>query len=102
MIRAVNFSAIMSDGSSRRQASIDIDELSNKISDSLTSWSEFIVDDVTTGSDEVVKKFGITLSPTELLSGYYSNYEDRGDVLGLMMPVLTLSSGETKASPVLI
>tara|TARA_B100000315_G_C14557981_1_gene579122 strand:- start:26 stop:1036 length:1011 start_codon:yes stop_codon:yes gene_type:complete len=102
MIRAVNFSAIMSDGSSRRQASIDIDELSNKISDSLTSWSEFIVDDVTTGADEVVKKFGITLSPTELLSGYYSNYEDRGDVLGLMMPVLTLSSGETKASPVLI
>ena len=102
MIRVVNFSAITNDGSTRRQARIDINDLPQKLSDSLTSWSEFIVDDVTTGADEIVKKFGITLSPTELLSGYYSSYEDRGEVLGLMLPVLTLSSGETKASPVLI
>ena len=54
MIRAVNFSAITNDGSTRRQARIDINDLPQKLSDSLTSWSEFIVDDVTTGADEIL------------------------------------------------
>ncbi|MGQ9468577.1 MAG: hypothetical protein ACUVTD_01930 [Nitrososphaerales archaeon] len=52
------------------------------------TWLDFVVSDISFGAEEVVKELKFNLEPSSLFSGYLSKYEDKGDVLGLMVPVV--------------
>ena len=50
----------------------------------------------------ILEKLGITMDASVLLSGYVSNYEDRRDTLGLMIPFVVPGNNKTLTAPILI
>jgi len=102
MIKAINVAGITQQGSSFKLANIKTEEMLSVSSSCSVSWTECIVDDIPDTAPEVTKALGITLDPSVLLGSYLSGYEDRGDILGLMFPVIMFAGHRVKPSPMLI
>ncbi len=102
MIKAINVAGITPQGSSFKLSNIKTEEMLSVCSSCSVSWTECIVDDIPDTAHEVTKALGITLDPSVLLGSYLSGYEDRGDVLGLMFPVIMFVGNRVTPSPMLI
>ena len=102
MIKDLKLAAISEDGSPIKNHLADLNDIMPSIKKNSLSWIECVVDNVESGSKEIAKEFGIPLEPTAVLGGYYSNYEDSGDVLGITVPLINFSSGIVRPSSVLI
>ena len=72
------------------------------IKNSRLSWLNFIIGDISLGLESIYKEMKLTLSPSTLLAGYLSNYEDNSDVLGLMLPIVRVEKGEVNTTPLII
>ena len=102
MIKNLKLAALSLDGSPIKEQSSNINQLILNMKNFSLSWLECVVDDVQAESKEIIKQFGITLDPSVVLGGYYSNYEDSEDVLGVTIPLINFSEGVVVPSPVLI
>ena len=102
MIKKMKLAAISKDGVPVRDNVSSISDIRPNIDEYSLSWLECVVDDVKTGSKEIAKEFGIPLEPASVLGGYYSNYEDAGDVLGITVPLIKFSGGTVNSLSVLI
>lgn len=102
MIKAINVAGITTQGSSFKLSNIKAEEVLSVSSSCTVSWTECIVDDLPAAAQEVTKALGITLDPSILLGSYLSGYEDRGDTLGLMFPIITFAGGKVRPMPMLI
>jgi len=102
MLKPVSIAGIEEQGIPFKKESIDLDEASKIISVGGLIWIECVVDDIVGESPKILKKLGITMDPSVLLSGYVSSYEDAGDTLGLMMPFIVTGGNRTHISPLLI
>ena len=102
MIKDLKLAAISEDGSPIKNHLSDLNDIMPSIKKNSLSWIECVVDNVESGSKEIAKEFGIPLEPAAVLGGYYSNYEDAGDVLGITVPLINFSSGIVRPSSVLI
>ncbi len=102
MIKSLRLAALATDGSTVKKTSATLQEIVPSLQDFSLSWLEFVVDDVPEGARGIIDELGITLAPSSVLAGYYSNYEDEGDVLGVTIPLIRFSSGNVDPSPVLI
>tara|TARA_Y100000590_G_scaffold396814_1_gene477830 strand:- start:2147 stop:3160 length:1014 start_codon:yes stop_codon:yes gene_type:complete len=102
MIKNMKLAAIAKDGVPIKDDIKNISEIRPNIDEFSLSWLECVVDDVKIGSKEIAKEFGIPLEPASVLGGYYSNYEDAGDVLGITVPLIKFSGGTVDPLSVLI
>lgn len=102
MIGSIKLTTLATDGSTLKHSPKKINEIISHLEESRLSWLEFVVDDVPSDAIEVAKELGIDLNPTSVLAGYYSNYEDSGDVLGVSFPLIRFASGQVDPSPILI
>mgnify|MGYP001337083662 FL=1 len=102
MIKKMKLAAISKDGVPVKDNVSSISDIRPNIDEYSLSWLECVVDDVKTGSKEIAKEFGIPLEPASVLGGYYSNYEDAGDVLGITVPLIKFSGGTVNSLSVLI
>ena len=102
MIKNMKLAAISKDGIPIKDTINNIVDIKPNIDEYSLSWLECVVDDVKTGSKEIAKEFGIPLEPATVLGGYYSNYEDAEDVLGITIPLINFTGGVVNPSPVLI
>lgn len=102
MIKAINLAGITTQGTSCKLTNITAEEVMSVSSTCSLSWTECIVDDLPLASKEVTRVLGITLDPSILLASYVSGYEDRGEILGLMLPIINFVAGKISISPMLI
>ncbi len=102
MIKAINVAGITTQGSSFKLSNIKPEEISSVSSSCTVSWTECIVDDIPGGAKEVTKTLGISMDPSILLGSYLSGYEDRGEILGLMFPVIMFAGSRVRPTPMLI
>ena len=102
MIKNMKLAAISKDGVPVKDNVSSISDIRPNIDEYSLSWLECVVDDVKTGSKEIAKEFGIPLEHASVLGGYYSNYEDAGDVLGITVPLIKFSGGSVNSLSVLI
>lgn len=102
MIKTVNVAGISTQGSSFKLSNIKPEEVLSVSSSCTVSWTECIVDDIPESAREVTKALGITLDPSILLGSYLAGYEDRGEMLGLMFPILMFVGSKVRATPMLI
>ena len=102
MIKNLKLAAISKDGTPVKDTIENISGIKSNIEEYSLSWLECVVDDVKTGSKEIVKELGIPLEPASVLGGYYSNYEDAGEVLGITVPLIKFSGGNVNSLSVLI
>ena len=102
MIKTINVAGITTQGSSFRLTNIKAEEISSVSSSCTVSWTECVVDDIPQSAKEVTKALGITLDPSILLGSYLSGYEDRGDTLGLMFPIIIFTGSKVGPTPMLI
>ena len=102
MIKNMKLAAISKDGIPIKNTINNIVDIKPNIDEYSLSWLECVVDDVKTGSKEIAKEFGIPLEPAAVLGGYYSNYEDAGEVLGITVPLIKFSGGTVDSLSVLI
>jgi magnesium transporter len=102
MIKTINVAGITTQGSSFKLSNIKAEEVLSVSSSCTVSWTECIVDDLPDAAKEVTNALGITLDPSILLGSYLSGYEDRGDILGLMFPVITFTGSTVRPVPMLI
>lgn len=101
MIKTINIAGISTQGSFKL-SNIKAEEVSSVSSTCTVSWTEYIVDDLPEAAKEVTQALKITLDPSALLGSYLSGYEDRGDTLGLMFPIITFSGSKVRPTPMLI
>ncbi|HLE34724.1 MAG TPA: CorA family divalent cation transporter [Nitrososphaerales archaeon] len=102
MIKAINVAGITTQGSSFKLSNIKAEEITSVSSSCTVSWTECIVDDIPEGAKEVTKALGIAMDPSILLGSYLSGYEDRGEILGLMFPVIMFAGSRVRPTPMLI
>jgi len=102
MIKTINVAGITTQGSSFKLANIKAEEVLSVSSSCTVSWTECIVDDLPAAAKEVTKALGITLDPSILLGSYLSGYEDRGEILGLMLPIIVFTESKVRPTPMLI
>ncbi len=102
MIKTVNVAGITTQGSSFKLSNIKMEEILSVSSTCTVSWTECIVDDLPETAKEVTQVLGITLDPSVLLGSYLSGYEDRGETLGLMLPIIMFMGSKVRVTPMLI
>ena len=90
------------DGTLKRHPNTEIELINSKLKEFSMSWIEFVVDDVSSDAEEIVSKLKIQLDSNSVLNGYYSNYEDIGNLLGVTIPLVQIKGGHVSPSPVLI
>jgi magnesium transporter len=93
---------LTSQGTTFKNKEITLQEISQRLAECKTAWIDVVVEDVSRSIRDVIKQLGITYDPTTLLGGYLSNYEDLGELLALMVPILTFRGGTVIPSPVVI
>ncbi len=76
MIKSLRLAALAKDGSTVKRPSAKLKEIIPILQDFSLSWLEFVVDNVPGGAREIAEELGITLDPSSVLGGYFSNYED--------------------------
>jgi magnesium transporter len=89
-------------GTTFKNKEITLQEISQRLAECKTAWIDIVVEDVSASIRDVIKQLGIAYDPTSLLGGYLSNYEDLGELLALMVPILTFKGGAVTPSPVVI
>ncbi|MCP8307848.1 MAG: hypothetical protein H3Z52_06005 [archaeon] len=102
MIRAIHCAGVTPSGSRIRLSTQNLDEALSCTDKCKSTWLDFVVSDLSLGAEEVVKRLGLNLEPSVLFSGYLSKYEDKGDTLGLMMPVVRFEERRVTTTPLLI
>ena len=102
MIKTLKLAAISKDGIPVKDTIKNISDIRPSIEEYSLSWLECVVDDVKTGSKEIAKELGISLEPASVMGGYYSNYEDAGEILGITVPLIKFSGGNVNSLSVLI
>src|ERR1700752_1794356 len=102
MIKAVSIAGLQSEGTPFKKPSIQLEEAVKEISPGQMTWIECVVDNIVNDTPTILQSLGITMDPSVLLSGYVSNYEDKEDILGLMLPFVITSANKTQTSPLLI
>lgn len=102
MIKSLRLAALAKDGSTVKRPSAKLKEIIPILPGFSLSWLEFVVDNVPGGAREIAEELGITLDPSSVLGGYFSNYEDEGEVLGVTIPLIRFAAGTVDPSPVLI
>jgi len=102
MIRAIHCAGVTSNGFKIRFSTQSLDEALSCTEKCKLTWLDFVISDISLGAEEVVKGLKINLEPSALFSGYLANYEDKGDVLGLMIPVVRFEERKITATPLLI
>lgn len=90
------------DGTLKRHHNTEIELINSKLKEFSMSWIEFVVEDVSSDAEEIVSKLKIQLDSNSVLNGYYSNYEDIGNLLGVTIPLVQIKGGHVSPSPVLI
>lgn len=90
------------DGTLKRHPNTEIELINSKLKEFSMSWIEFVVEDVSSDAEEIVSKLKIQLDSNSVLNGYYSNYEDIGNLLGVTIPLVQIKGGHVSPSPVLI
>ena len=90
------------DGTLKRHPNTEIELINSKLKEFSMSWIEFVVDDVSSDAEEIVSKLKLQLDSNSVLNGYYSNYEDTGNLLGVTIPLVQIKGGHVSPSPVLI
>ncbi|MEE6245929.1 MAG: CorA family divalent cation transporter [Thermoproteota archaeon] len=102
MIKNIRISGIGMDGTLKRHPNTEIELINSKLKEFSMSWIEFVVEDVSSDAEEIVSKLKIQLDSNSVLNGYYSNYEDIGNLLGVTIPLVQIKGGHVSPSPVLI
>lgn len=102
MLKLISVASIHENGEPFKKVSTDISKILNFISVTNLTWIECVVDDIVNETPMILKKLGIELDPSSLLSGYLTSYEDIGDTLGIMLPLIVTGSSRTQTSPLLI
>ncbi len=102
MIRAIHCAGVTPGGSKIRFSTQNLDEALSCTDKCKLTWLDFVVSDVSLGAEEVVKGLKLNLEPSVLFSGYLSDYEDKGDILGLMVPVVRFEERRVTTIPLLI
>lgn len=101
MIKSVTFVGLTPVGEAVTKTSTSVEEVRMHGSEFEIAWSEFTVDDTSSEAEKVVDACSLPMKPSELLSGYLSNYEDLGEVLGLMMPIIRLNDSGIETRPLI-
>ncbi|MFZ0842547.1 MAG: hypothetical protein WAN80_01575, partial [Nitrosotalea sp.] len=101
MIKTISVAGLQ-EGMPFKKPSIELSELSEITSSGHLTWIECVVDSIMDDTPIILEKLGITMDPSALLSGYVSNYEDRIDTLGLMIPFVVPGNNKTLTAPILI
>lgn len=102
MIKAVSIAGLETEGTPFKKPSVQLEEAARTISLGHLTWIECVVDNIVEETPMILANLGINMDPSVLLSGYVSNYEDRGDTLGLMLPFVVTGANKTQTSPLLI
>ncbi len=102
MIKTVSIAGLQSEGTPFKKPSIQLEEAMQEIPLGHLTWIECVVDNIINDAPKILQSLGINMDPSVLLSGYVSNYEDKEDTLGLMLPFVVTSANKTQTSPLLI
>ena len=102
MIKAISVAGLENEGTPFKKPSVQLDEAAKTILFGHLTWIECVVDNIVEETPKILTNLGITMDPSVLLSGYVSNYEDRGETLGLMLPFVVTGGNKTQTSPLLI
>lgn len=102
MIKAVSVAGLQTEGTPFKKPSVQLAEAAQTITLGNLTWIECVVDNIVEETPKILSNLGINMDPSVLLSGYVSNYEDRGDTLGLMLPFVVTGANKTQTSPLLI
>ncbi|MGQ9719125.1 MAG: CorA family divalent cation transporter [Nitrososphaerales archaeon] len=102
MIKAIHCAGVTQEESRIRFSTQKLEEALSHIEKCRMAWLDFIVRDISLGAEEVVKGLKIDLDPSMLFSEYLSGYEDKGDTLGLMVPVVRFEEKRVITTPLLI
>lgn len=101
MIKTISIAGLQ-EGMPFKKPSVDISELAEITSSGNLTWIECVVDNIIEETPKILDKLGINMDASVLLSGYVSNYEDRADMLGLMIPFVVPGNNTTLTAPILI
>jgi magnesium transporter len=101
MIKAVSVAGIQ-DGTPYKKPTVQLEEAAKIIHIGTLTWIECVVDNIPTETPKILEILGITMDPSLLLSGYVSNYDDREDTLGIMLPFVITANNFIQTSPLLI
>lgn len=101
MIKAISIAGLQ-EGSPFKKPTCDLDEAAQIVSIGNLTWIECVVDSIIEETPKILEKLGIAMDSSQLLSGYVSNYEDRGDTLGLMIPFVVPGNNKAVTAPILI
>lgn len=102
MIKAIHCTGVTPDGSRIKFSPQNLDEALSCTDKCRLTWLDFIVRDLSLGAEEVVRGLKLNLEPSVLFSGYLTNYEDKEDTLGLMIPVARFEEKRVTSIPLLI
>ncbi len=102
MIKHIYVSAISSKGSPSKSVMENSNDAIKFAEGSRLSWFNFVIGDISLGTETVASEMNLSLHPDTLLTGYLSNYEDKNDVLGMMLPIVRFEKGQVTTSPLLI
>jgi magnesium transporter len=102
MIKHIFVSAISKNGKASRSIVESTAQANDFAKGSRLSWLNFIIGDISLGLESVYSEMKLTITPSTLLSGYLSNYEDKSEILGLMLPILRVEKGEVTTTPLII
>jgi|TARA_B100001964_G_scaffold193885_1_gene217235 magnesium transporter len=102
LIKHIFASAISANGKPSRAIVENSSQAIDFTKGSRLSWLNFIIGDISLGLESVYSEMKLTITPSTLLSGYLSNYEDKSDILGLMLPILRVEKGEVNTTPLII
>ena len=106
MIKAVSVAGFEKEGVPFKKPSVQLSEAAEAVTQAVNlgnlTWIECVVDNIVEETPKILENLGITMDPSVLLSGYVSNYEDRGETLGLMLPFVVTGANKTQTSPLLI
>jgi magnesium transporter len=102
MITHIYASTLSQKGTTAKSMFENTQQASSFAKDARLSWFNFVVDDVSKGAEDVASEMSLSLPPSTLLSGYLSNYEDRSNILGMMLPIIRVEKNTVTSSPLLI
>ncbi len=102
MLKAVSIAGLQQDGTAFKKPTSDLDEASSLATLDQLVWIECVVDNIVGETPKILERLGITMDPSVLLSGYVSSYEDRGDILGIMIPFVVPGNNTTQTAPLLV
>jgi len=102
MIKHIFASAISPKGEPSRTIVESASQANDFTKGSRLSWLNFIIGDISLGLESVYSEMKLTITPSTLLAGYLSNYEDKSDILGLMLPIVRVEEGEVNTTPLVI